>query len=440
MRQRWRGSVCGVPAPSAEELCVEFLERYVREVDFYEEVSRLVARRLEAALTSAGIRAIVTSRAKTIARLKDKLAQRFAEKAYRSIEDIYSDIVDLAGVRVALYFPGQRAQVASIVGRLFQEYDSRRVYPMTDATPTSKRFRGYSATHFRVRIREADLEDSDTRYSRANVEIQVASVLMHAWSEVEHDLVYKPLTGGISDRELVLLDQLNGLVETGEIALELLQQAGDARISQSGRPFANQYELASYLLDRARRLEDIDDIGEEGLGHVDLLLAFLKRLDINAPEAISDQVEKLHGDLERRPLSEQIIDLLLEEDPTRYDIYENIRSSPDSNSSTDPLANAGSFLQQWIRLEVIAQQINTDRVRSNAAPRRPMTVSGRLLQSEGLVDAGTAVEVDRLRRLRNMLVHGIEIPPLDSLAAATDEVRRIADDIEARLHSRGEPS
>jgi ppGpp synthetase/RelA/SpoT-type nucleotidyltranferase len=35
------------------------------------------------------------------------------------------------------------------------------------------------------------------------VEIQVASVLMHAWAEVEHDLVYKPVDQEpLSDAEL----------------------------------------------------------------------------------------------------------------------------------------------------------------------------------------------------------------------------------------------
>ena len=42
---------------------------------------------------------------------------------------------------------------------------------------------------------------------------------MHAWSEVEHDLVYKPLQGTLSDEELAILDELNGLVLAGEIAL-----------------------------------------------------------------------------------------------------------------------------------------------------------------------------------------------------------------------------
>lgn len=64
------------------------------------------------------------------------------------------------------------------------------------------------------------LSEAEKRYAVARVEVQVASVLMHAWSEVEHDLVYKPLQGGLSTEEYAILDELNGLVMAGEIALE----------------------------------------------------------------------------------------------------------------------------------------------------------------------------------------------------------------------------
>jgi ppGpp synthetase/RelA/SpoT-type nucleotidyltranferase len=72
------------------------------------------------------------------------------------------------------------------------------------------------------------LSDAQKRYAEARAEIQVASVLMHAWSEVNHDLAYKPLQGELSEDEYSILDELNGLVIAGEIALERLQRAGEA--------------------------------------------------------------------------------------------------------------------------------------------------------------------------------------------------------------------
>ena len=42
---------------------------------------------------------------------------------------------------------------------------------------------------------------------------------MHAWSEVNHDLGYKPIHGAASHDELRILDGINGIVLTGELFL-----------------------------------------------------------------------------------------------------------------------------------------------------------------------------------------------------------------------------
>ena len=73
-------------------------------------------------------------------------------------------------------------------------------------------------------MRDEILNESQRKYGAARIEIQVASLIMHAWSEVEHDLIYKPMQGTLSEEELSILDELNGLVLAGEIALERLQQ------------------------------------------------------------------------------------------------------------------------------------------------------------------------------------------------------------------------
>jgi ppGpp synthetase/RelA/SpoT-type nucleotidyltranferase len=97
----------------------EFLGRYSREYDFYQEAARLAAVRLEAALVENGIRAIVTSRAKRLGSLRTKCEKRSLTRRYKSVQAIEDDLVDLAGVRVALYFPGDRAEVSRLVEALF---------------------------------------------------------------------------------------------------------------------------------------------------------------------------------------------------------------------------------------------------------------------------------------------------------------------------------
>jgi hypothetical protein len=114
------------------------------------------------------------------------------------------------------------------------------------------------------------------------------------------------------------------MVIAGEIALETLQRAGKRRVAEGGRTFKNHYELAAHLLSRVDPMLD-EPIGEAGLGRVDLLFALLHRLKIDTPAQLAPYLEALHGNLEVRPLAEQVIDAILAEDESRYDVYRAIQ-------------------------------------------------------------------------------------------------------------------
>src|SRR5690606_18152743 len=150
-------------------------------------------------------------------RSRDKLIKRNTDNRYHSLEDILEDVVDLAGVRVSLYFPSERDIIDEIITDIFN-VEKKKIFPTEAHTPKhAKRFSGYWATHYRIRFSG---ENREKQNRDIIAEIQVASVLMHAWSEVEHDLVYKPYSGNLSKEELSILDEINGMVLSGEIALE----------------------------------------------------------------------------------------------------------------------------------------------------------------------------------------------------------------------------
>lgn len=406
------------------DLVAEFIGRYRKEFDFYEQACRMVAQILETHLRSAGVRAIVTSRAKSPTRLEEKIRQRAEKAQYKCVEDIYQDIVDLAGVRVALYFPGEREEVGKIVQSLFLLAEARKDFP-TAARPTyNKRFSGYWATHYRVHIPDVNLNESQKRYSEAKVEIQVASVLMHAWSEVEHDLVYKPLQGTLSEEEYAILDELNGLVLAGEIALERLQRAGELRASTHGRAYENHYDLAASLLDLARANLIDSDVNDSAMGRVDVLYELLRALNLNTPEQLAKYVQVLHSDFEKRPLSEQVIDQILAEDPSRYSAYERFKF-PDTSatsitagvSRSSQSHSIGEFMRAWIEYETSLRD------RAKAAGISSLSVPSFRLLNQLELPQGVLASADRLRRFRNMLVHGIEVPDSDTIDAATEELR-----------------
>jgi ppGpp synthetase/RelA/SpoT-type nucleotidyltranferase len=389
----------------------EFVARYRREYDFYDQAARLVAQVLEVGIQAAGIRAIVTSRAKSVQRLEAKCRQRERSKGYQTVDDVSRDIVDLAGVRVALYFPGERSQLEKLIAESLIITEERKEFPARSTPVTyDKRFSGYWATHYRVRLRDAPLSDAHKRYADARVEVQVASVLMHAWAEVEHDLVYKPLDGTLSSDELAILDELNGLVMAGEIALERLQRAGESRVAAAERSFANQYDVASHVLSRTGTLRD------SALGRMDLLFRFLQRLDLATPERLAPYLEALDADTERRPISEQVVDRLLAEDEKRYQAYEEVRAS---DQLMPPLMSTGRygvepppgheavghFLAQWRALE--------RHVRSRVAEEGSTLVyapTSRILSRLWWLDPEVRADLERIRRLRNDLVHGLTTP------------------------------
>ena len=76
----------------------EFLTKYHREIDYYEQVARIASNQAKAQLEAAGIRAIVTDRAKSQDRLAEKVKDRNMSKNYQSVQEIQDDIVDLAGI------------------------------------------------------------------------------------------------------------------------------------------------------------------------------------------------------------------------------------------------------------------------------------------------------------------------------------------------------
>lgn len=428
---------------SVPDVVGEFVARFRREFDFYEQAGRIVAQRLEAQLESSGIRAIITSRAKNPKRLEIKARQRHTERIYQNSDEIYADIVDLAGVRVSLFFPGEQAEVDKIILENFQVNEVPKIFTGTSNLTDKKRFSGYWATHYRIHLKEEGLTEQSLRFADARVEVQVASVLMYAWSEVEHDLVYKPMQGALSEDELAILDELNGMVLTGEIALGRLQRAASARVSSAGSRFENHYDLASFLLELGKsRMEAPDK--EPVVGDVEILFKLLTSLNISTPEMLNPYLQGLKADGEQRPLSQQIVDQIVAAHPDRYTAYAAIRSDsgltdlgetvPTESTSTDasPSSAIGYFMTQWIVFERFLREIALVR---GLPTNISMASTSKLLKSLNVLSDDELLELDRIRNTRNQLVHGIHRRPPSSLLSEGYALARILEHIKTNPSS-----
>ena len=278
----------------------EFMRNYSGEGFFaYQYCAEKTKEICELRLEEAGIPAVITCRAKKPEPLRQKLERFARERTYAYENDIKQDMVDLAGTRIALYYPNQKAQVGSILWSAFdvdkvfrgdQRHRRSSVQETKENQPYKKRFFDYKGDHYHVRMRLQDLP-SDRPYPHLTVEIQVVTVISSAWSQVEHDILYKRLTGTPSKDEYRILDSFNGLVHMGELLLDQLSETRQARIDAENRKFADEYELGSFL--RRWLSSNINSsVGDIDLGPVRALfvLSQVEALKIATPRALEQQL------------------------------------------------------------------------------------------------------------------------------------------------------
>jgi len=354
-----------------------FIDGYLQRQEYYRCVAESCHERCHEALSQNGIRHIATFRAKGLERLREKLYNRVADgHAYETDEDIAKDIVDLAGARVALYFPAELSESVEVLSGHF-EVLQKRTFPKKHSPRRGDdiykyRFPGYSATHLLVKLKRDALRADQAHFAEALVEIQIASVFMHAWAEVEHDLVYKPLMGKSSVGEYSLLDQINGLALTGDLTLEHLQRAMKERITREERRFETHYDLASHLHNAYQRSS-----GEALMGRVDRLLEFLRRLRLDSPGLLQSYITTLPQAATRTPIVDQLRDHIIasssEFASERRRIWSEVERSPsltDSGTAETERAQATAertLKKHWSTFEALTKQALTSRQTDRAS-------------------------------------------------------------------------
>ena len=138
-------------------------------------------------LDDAGINYLsVTGRAKSVA--------SFAAKADRSVDGVpvYSDpleeITDQIGLRVITYIHSDVSAVADLLSDQLTILDDR---DMGQETAREGRF-GYASRHLLVALDQARTTPSTYEHlGHRRAQIQVRTVLQHAWAEFEHAIRYK---------------------------------------------------------------------------------------------------------------------------------------------------------------------------------------------------------------------------------------------------------
>ncbi len=125
----------------------------------------------------------VSHRVKTRASFKSKI---FREgKEYTGL----ADVTDLCGIRIIAYFPDDVDSIAGLIEKEFQVDGENSIDKRAILDPD--RF-GYLSLHLVVSLPLDRIKLTEyKRFSGLKAEVQVRSILQHAWAEIEHDLGYK---------------------------------------------------------------------------------------------------------------------------------------------------------------------------------------------------------------------------------------------------------
>jgi ppGpp synthetase/RelA/SpoT-type nucleotidyltranferase len=156
----------------------------------YADFARCLKTLLDEALRSDGVKTqSVEPRAKTL----DSFARKAGtvhplDPSRPKYEDPLRDITDMAGVRVITYLP---KAVDQVVFAVRDQFDVIRQEDKFERLAREERF-GYASVHLLAKLkpnRTSLLEYR--RFADLVGEIQVRTVLQHAWAELEHDILYK---------------------------------------------------------------------------------------------------------------------------------------------------------------------------------------------------------------------------------------------------------
>lgn len=266
----------------SNELIQECVQRYLREQDRYVKMAEVVYEKcLEIVQKKLTVRATVQRRAKNAISFGEKLKKNDFRNRYSSVDEVFDNISDLAGVRIATYLESDRE---AVVDEIKKEFVNKIGEP-PDVAIKDKDERGkhYRATHCQVYLQDGELAGANENLKGTTCEIQVCSLLAHVFNEIEHDLQYKPLSGDLSEAEKEFIDQLGLLTKAGDLTIKRMLSETDSRLKNRTGNFDDVHDFVA----RMRNEFPSAAVFPSNAG---LLYDELRLLGLTSPEAIKQAV------------------------------------------------------------------------------------------------------------------------------------------------------
>ncbi|WP_370619066.1 DUF429 domain-containing protein [Mumia qirimensis] len=282
-----RGKRIVVPTRDPRSAVREYAELHPRLKASTAEFVGLVT----AILDDAGINYLtVTGRAKSVA--------SFAAKAARTADGtlVYTDplreITDQIGLRVITYVQSDVQAVVDLLSDQVVVHDDR---DMGLETASEGRF-GYASRHLLIGLGEAG-QAQHPLLAGLRAQVQVRTVLQHAWAEFEHDIRYK---GTIADEHVPDLDRrftlAAGLLELADREFSTIRErhrgspAGPEPAAIWEDPRVTSRELAAFLAGQ------YPDAGWSRTDHYDWIAGLLLELGITSLTELADVLRSVDAE------------------------------------------------------------------------------------------------------------------------------------------------
>ena len=162
----------------------ELMAQYESLLPVYKQMADIIPEKLKGFFEEAGI---IVAAVEHRVKARESLAGKLKLKGGK-YKDIF-DITDLVGIRVITFYIDDVDKVASVLERLFEidwdnSIDKRKAHEIDSF--------GYLSLHYICRIPESAYSNPEhPELNKIRFEVQMRTVLQHAWANMNHDTGYK---------------------------------------------------------------------------------------------------------------------------------------------------------------------------------------------------------------------------------------------------------
>lgn len=169
-----------------DNLSEDVIKIFKSKRNVYENFTRDIKNLIEKLLLTKNIKYDhIESRTKTVESFSEKIS-----RDGKDYQDPINEITDLSGVRIVVYTLKDIDKVSDIIESSFQidpekSVDKSRKMKINEF--------GYLSKHLIVSLNNDRLVlPENTDYANLKAEVQIRTVLQHAWATIEHKINYKP--------------------------------------------------------------------------------------------------------------------------------------------------------------------------------------------------------------------------------------------------------